>query len=111
MKEIALAAICGLYCGDCELLGDKCTGCNNIEGKPFWAELYDMEVCQLYGCCVKSKMLEHCGLCDELPCEPFSTMRDPALTDEEFEQSIKDRINTLKTRKEMGDEAWSREEP
>ncbi len=70
-----------------------------------------MEVCPLYGCCVTNKMLKHCGLCDELPCETFSTMRDPALTDEEFEQSIKDRINTLRKRKEIGTEAWLKEGP
>ena len=109
MKDLALAAICGIYCGDCEFLGKQCGGCGNIQGKPFHVEQAGMDVCSLYGCCVDSKKVEHCGLCDEFPCDTFKTIRDPALTDEEFEQSLQDRIKALKVRKEMGTEAWCEE--
>ena len=36
MQDMALAAACGLYCGDCEYLGAKCPGgCAQVQGKPF----------------------------------------------------------------------------
>ena len=105
---ITLAAACGLYCGDYEYLQENCQGCNQVEGKPFWTEQLDMEVCPLYGCCVDQRELEHCGLCDEFPCELFISLRDPALSDEEAEQSLRQRQQDLKRRKEIGTEAWLR---
>jgi len=110
-KEIALAAVCGIYCGDCELLGKQCSGCAQVEGKPFWAEQFGIEVCQLYDCCINKKTLEHCGLCEELPCETFLSQRDPSLTDEQFELSLKERQKDLILRKEMGTEAWLKAKP
>jgi hypothetical protein len=109
MKDPALAAICGIYCGDCNFLGERCGGCGNTRGKPFHVEQAGIDVCPLYGCCVNSKKVEHCGLCDEFPCNTFSTIRDPAFTDEEFERALQDRIKTLTARKEMGTEAWLKE--
>lgn len=111
MKDLALAAVCGIYCGDCEFLGKQCEGCGNIEGKPFWTEQANMDVCPLYGCCTDRKKVEHCGLCDEFPCNTFTSLRDPSYTDVEYEKAIHDRIITLRTRKEMGTEAWLKEEP
>lgn len=106
IQETTLAAPCGIFCGDCEFLDKDCTGCRQVHGKPFWAEKYKMEVCRLYDCCVNEKTLEHCGLCEELPCEMFLSMRDPSMTDEEYEQSLKQRQSDLLRRKEIGTEAW-----
>ncbi len=106
---IALAAACGLYCGDCEFMEKQCQGCNQVKGKPFWTEQFDMEVCPLYGCCVNQKELEHCGLCDEFPCELFISLRDPALSDEEAAQSLQKRQKDLRLRKEISTEAWLKE--
>ena len=108
-QDITLAAACGLYCGDCELLGDRCRGCAQVKGKPFWAELYNMEVCPVYGCCVNEKQLEHCGLCDKFPCETFTSLRDPSLSDEQAEQALAERQKDLTLRKEMGTAAWLKE--
>ena len=108
-QEITLAAACGLYCGDCEFLGGKCRGCGQVQGKPFWAEMYNMEVCPVYGCCINNRKLEHCGLCPELPCETFTSLRDPALSDEEYEKSLADRQKDLNLRKEKDTEAWLKE--
>jgi len=104
-----LTACCGLYCGDCEFLGEKCPGCGQVYGKPFHVELSKLEVCSIYGCCVDKKQLEHCGLCDEFPCETFTSLRDPSMSDEEFEQSLSERQQALLLRKEIGTEAWLRE--
>ena len=101
-QETALAAACGLYCGDCEYLGNRCTGCAQLQGKPFWAGQYGVEVCPIYGCCVDQKGLEHCGLCDEFPCETFTSLRDPSMTDEQFERSLRERQENLNLRKGVG---------
>jgi hypothetical protein len=102
----ALATVCGLYCGGCEFLEKECAGCGRTSGKPFWTKQYGVEVCPLYGCCVEQKGLEHCGLCDDFPCETFASLRDPSLTDEQFEESLKERKRSLTLRREMGTEAW-----
>jgi len=66
---------CGTLCGDCEWFkGERephCPGCSEMEGKPFWGS------CGLYSC-IKERDVEHCGLCDEFPCEKFMDAYDPA---------------------------------
>ena len=106
MPDHNLAAACGLYCGTCGYLGDKCGGCGNIEGKPFWTLQYSVDVCPLYGCCVDGKSLEHCGLCSDFPCKLFLEMRDPSLSDEEAEKALQDRKNELITRAKIGTQKW-----
>jgi len=106
MTDASLASACGLYCAECEYLNKNCGGCNSIAGKPFWTAQYGVEVCPIYNCCVDSKCLEHCGLCNELPCETFTVMRDPSLNDEEAEKSLRDRCTNLKLRKQIGTENW-----
>ena len=108
-QDAKFAAACGLYCGDCEFLGDQCRGCGNVMGKPFWTEQFDMEVCPIYDCSVNKHRLEHCGLCNEFPCETFTSLRDPSMTDEQAEQSLRERQKDLSLRKEMGTEAWLKE--
>jgi hypothetical protein len=110
-KDLALAATCGLYCGNCEFLGEQCAGCGNVQGKPFWTKQANMDVCPLYECCTELKKVEHCGLCDEFPCGTFTSLRDPSYTDAEYEKAIHDRIITLRARKKMGTEAWLKKEP
>lgn len=109
MPDKNLVAPCGLYCGTCEYLGEQCQGCGHQEGKPFWTVRMNVEVCPLYGCCIDKKQLEHCGLCDELPCETFTSLHDPSLSPEEAKQSILSRQNELMRRKEIGTEKWLEE--
>ena len=109
IHNITLAAARGLYCGDCEFINNQCRGCKSAQGKPFWSEKYGIEKCPLYSCCIDQKQLEHCGMCQELPCEIFNSLRDPSLSDEEAEQSLRERQKDLTLRKEMGTEAWLRE--
>jgi hypothetical protein len=105
MDEI-LAGPCGIFCGDCEYLGDSCAGCGHVEGKPFWTSEVEMEICPLFDCSVNVKRLEHCGLCDDLPCELFRSFSDPSLTPQEAERSVLERVDELKKRREMGTDAW-----
>jgi hypothetical protein len=64
-----LLARCGMYCGFCAIYKGKsdaqCDGCYTKEGQQFWGE------CKIYACC-EEHGVEHCGLCDDLPCEFFA---------------------------------------
>jgi len=93
-----LAAPCGLYCADCDHFGDPCAGCAAVRGKPFWVSAFKVPTCPIYGCCVGGRNLDHCGQCDELPCDTFRKLRDPSLGDVEFERSLQDRIEILRSR-------------
>ncbi|MEJ2243687.1 MAG: hypothetical protein P8X87_04010 [Candidatus Bathyarchaeota archaeon] len=42
-----LAAVCGLFCGNCEHLDTKCKGCGTQKGKPFWTTMMKVECCPL----------------------------------------------------------------
>jgi hypothetical protein len=106
MVDVKLAAACGLYCGSCEYLEEKCAGCGHIAGKPFWTAEFGVAVCPLFACCVGEKNLEHCGECAELPCKLFLEFHDPALSPEEAEASVRERREQLLKRKEMGTEKW-----
>ena len=109
MGEQNLASVCGIYCGTCEYLRKQCDGCGNEEGKPFWTQLMKIEVCPLYNCCIDEKHLEHCGLCEELPCMKFRDLSDPSLSPEEAEESVLFRQKDLIRRREIGTEEWLRE--
>lgn len=105
MLDKNLAPVCGWYCGTCEYFGEQCQGCGNVNGKPFWTAQMKVEICPIYDCCINKKQLEHCGLCDELPCEIFK-LYDPSLTEEEGEKLILTRQNEVLRRKEIGTEKW-----
>ncbi len=109
MNDLGLAAPCGIYCGDCEHLKTRCSGCGTLAGKPFWTFDLRLEVCPLYACCVIEKGLEHCGLCRELPCETFQQFHDPALTPEEAARSVLVRKLTLLRRRDAGTALWLEE--
>jgi hypothetical protein len=104
MGDENLASVCGLYCGSCEYYKKTCEGCGNVKGKPFWTILMKVETCPLYDCCINKKQLEHCGLCDDLPCETFTNFHDPSLSQEEAKQAVLNRQNELIKRKEISTE-------
>ena len=106
MVHIKLASACGLYCGTCEYIGKNCQGCGNVQGKPFWTEKMDVNICPLYDCCANNKKLDHCGLCNDLPCDLFNSFYDPSLSPEEAEKSVNSRQSELLKRKEIGTENW-----
>ncbi|MBC8216058.1 MAG: DUF3795 domain-containing protein [Candidatus Marinimicrobia bacterium] len=89
---------CGYTCHDCHFYGKGCFGCQKTCGKPFWIADEKWDACPIFDCCVNEKVLEHCGLCPELPCETFLTLRDPDMTDEAFEKSLADRKALLLSR-------------
>jgi hypothetical protein len=54
---------CGCLCNECDYRETaNCGGCIAIT-KPIWGES-----CPVKDCC-ESKNLDHCGLCEDFPCE------------------------------------------
>jgi len=103
------APVCGIYCGKCGYLGTQCKGCGYEDGKPFWTTQIPSGVCPIHDCCSNQKQMEHCGLCEEFPCNIFLELRDPNMSDEEFQKSLETRQETLKRRMEIGTEKWLQE--
>jgi hypothetical protein len=66
---------CGILCSDCEFYtgekDPKCSGCIEQAGKPFWG------TCGTYEC-MEEHNVEHCGLCNEFPCDKFIDQYDPS---------------------------------
>jgi len=59
---------CGVRCDICERKEQvACKGCLEMK-KPFWGG-----ECKVKVCC-ESKKLNHCGECEEFPCERLSNM-------------------------------------
>ena len=71
--------------------------------------MMNVESCPLYDCNINTKQLEHCGVCNELPCKTFSELRDPSLSDKEAQKALLARQNDLIKRKEVGTEKWLEE--
>ncbi|MCW4049334.1 MAG: DUF3795 domain-containing protein [Candidatus Bathyarchaeota archaeon] len=73
MDEIIYSP-CGLICNDCAWYkGEaepKCLGCKTVDGKPFWG------TCLTFSC-VAEHGVEHCGLCEDFPCDDFMGRYDP----------------------------------
>lgn len=93
-REILGVSCCGAECAACPLLGEVCQGCNTAKGRVFHAPAG--KACPIYACAVGRKKLATCGDCPELPCEIWRATRDPALSDEAFEQSVVNRARRLK---------------
>lgn len=84
---------CGTECKECPFYGGRCAGCNESCGKVFHAP--SGKACPIYACSVQKKRYVSCAECSELPCEIWAAVRDPQLSDQQFEASIKERITNL----------------
>lgn len=68
---------CGVLCNDCQRRDQvNCSGCTQME-RPFWGG-----ECGVKTCC-EGKGLDHCGLCEQFPCQMLASMgveqgHDPA---------------------------------
>jgi len=102
MKDISVCGLdCAVMCAECnkieELQNNPCKGCNAMEGKVFWTKYFNMDICSIFAC-AKEKQLKHCGECELLPCNIWIELKDPSMSDEQHQQSIKDRVDVLKNR-------------
>ncbi len=94
-QRLALGlTVCGQVCGDCDFYQKDCPGCNESGGKVFFVP--EGKVCPIYACAANRKRLTHCGLCGEAPCQLWRDTRDPALSDQAFEEGLAHRTERLK---------------
>lgn len=89
-------ACCGCICDGCKEFKKSCDGCNTVKGKPVWTTYAGLDKCPLYLCCVETKGLKNCGQCEKLPCEIFYQCIDPAMTKEQHEKTVQERVENLK---------------
>ena len=87
---------CGADCMKCRCYGTMCKGCNASFGKVFHAP--EGQACPIYECSINQKKLKGCGDCSSAPCDIWRNTKDPAFSDEEFEQNIKERMDRLHLR-------------
>ena len=93
-----IVACCGCICDECPYYPVDCQGCPKIDGKPFWLEYKEEDVCSIYQCCVNEKELPHCGRCGSLPCARFD-QQDPTRTPEENAEGLRQMIEVLESMK------------
>lgn len=85
---------CGADCKKCEYYGNLCKGCNESCGKVFHAP--KGQACPIYECSINKNKYKGCGECVHVPCDIWRQTKDPSLSDEAFEQNIKERVDRLK---------------
>ena len=93
-KAVNKISCCGADCSECGCFGNMCKGCNASLGKVF--HVPEGQACSIYECSVNQKGMKGCGECGQVPCEIWRKTKDPALTEEEFEHNIQERVNRLK---------------
>lgn len=84
---------CGTECSVCSYYGSMCRGCNESAGKVFHAP--EGQACPIYACSIDQKKRAGCGGCKELPCEIWRNTKDPSMSEEEFENNIRQRVERL----------------
>jgi hypothetical protein len=90
-------SVCGCDCVACEYFKkSECPGCSNVEGKVWWTKYTSATVCPVYNCVVNERKYDSCGSCSELPCQIWRDTKDPSYTQEQHEDSIKERVEILK---------------
>ena len=94
-QRLALGlTVCGQACGECDFYQKDCPGCNESRGKAFFVS--EGKACPIYACAANRKRLTHCGFCGEAPCQLWRDIRDPVLSDQEFEEDLNHRLEQLK---------------
>jgi len=93
-REILGLSSCGTDCAACPLHGGMCAGCNEAGGKVFHAP--EGKACPLFACCTGKHRYATCAACAELPCALWRATRDPSLSDEAFEATIRERVRNLR---------------
>lgn len=93
-----IVSCCGCVCSECDHFPADCSGCPEIKGKAFWLEYTDLQVCDIYDCCVNERRQVHCGNCSELPCYRYD-LDDPTKSREQNQEDFKKQMEQLKSMK------------
>lgn len=89
---------CGADCGGCALKGGECAGCASCQGKVFWLQYVDAQVCPIYECCAVQKGKPHCGGCAQLPCERYGRYKDPNQSEEQAAAALQKCLAALRSK-------------
>lgn len=92
---------CGGYCKNCVVYKKGCAGCVETNGKPFHIKKAKKDVCPVWQCAIEHKV-EHCGICDEFPCDKFLDWYDP----KRGIITVLRKTGLLALRKRIGTKAW-----
>ena len=95
--------VCGIICRECTYYRADCEGCRAVKGAPFWVAFVGVDRCPIYECCVVEKKLDHCGQCDDLPCERFTRFRDPSVSEENAARTLESMVARLKEMEQSGE--------
>lgn len=93
-REVLGLSCCGTECTDCGFYPTECEGCNECQGKVFHAP--KGKACPIYACSVQKHRYVTCAGCPELPCAIWKAIRDPQLSEKEFQMSVRERMQKLK---------------
>lgn len=83
----SLCSNCGYYLKDCH-------GCAEIEGRAFWLEYTEENICGIYDCCLNERKYAHSEQCEELPCSRFEG-DDPTKSPEEYASDYGSQMKNL----------------
>lgn len=92
--ELKSVSCCGTKCGECSVYGTTCKGCNESMGKVFHAP--EGQACPIYECSVNQNKYQNCSGCTKLPCGLWRKTKDPSMSEEEFENNIRQRVAHLR---------------
>ena len=95
-REALGVTCCGAECSRCPLYKAHCPGCNEACGKVCHAKAG--KPCAIYACSVNRHHFATCMNCPGAPCALWRSTRDPRMTDAQFEESIRERMERLKAR-------------
>ncbi|MBR6401870.1 MAG: MmcQ/YjbR family DNA-binding protein [Eubacterium sp.] len=84
---------CGADCSKCGLYENRCEGCNASRG--MGSHSSDKKECPAYACCRIKNCFVNCGECNQFPCKLIYGTKNPGVSDEEFEEYLKESMSRL----------------
>ncbi len=93
-REILGLTCCGADCDSCAFYRRECAGCNACQGRVFHAA--PGKACPIYACAANRHRLATCADCEHMPCDAWRNTRDPRMTQEAFDASVRERAERLR---------------
>lgn len=92
-RELLGLSCCGTECVKCSFYQNQCQGCNETGGKVFHTP---DKPCPIYHCSIQKHKYATCASCEKMPCDIWLATRDPQLSQEAFDATIRERSSNLK---------------
>lgn len=88
MKQQTLTP-CGVDCAaDCRSYLTACAGCRELRGVVPWLQYLALEGCPVYDCVTVEKGQTSCAGCGGFPCDKFAGIKNPAVSEEEYQAML-----------------------